>query len=106
VLEDQAVTQCQTDHPEHDLEMASDVAELQPTVQESLTDAVTTSNVVNHDVECLAKPRKPYTPNKIAGAYAYRGALVIKLDRKAHAKSITLSAKDVAMLTSIFGDVA
>lgn len=81
-------------------EMASDVAEIeQPTVHEPLTGG-------HHDAECRAKPRKPYTPNKIAGAYTYRGALVIKLDRKAHAKSITLSAKDMAMLTSIFGGTA
>lgn len=95
------------DHFSHAEDMASDVAEIeQPTVQESLTAAITTSNVVNHDAECRARPRKPYTPNKIAGAYAYRGALVIKLDRKANAKSITLSAKDMAMLTSIFGGTA
>lgn len=95
------------DHSEHDLEMASDVTEVnQPLAKDCISIALETSNVVNHDAECRAKPRKPYTPNKIAGAYTYRGALVIKLDRKAHAKSITLSAKDMAMLTSIFGGTA
>jgi hypothetical protein len=70
---------------------------------------VTTPNVVNHDAECRGKPRKPrkpYTPNPIAGAYSYRGALVIKLDRKASARSITLSARDMAMLVAIHGNMS
>lgn len=81
------------------LEIASGVVEAE---KETF---VTTSKAVNNGVENRAKPRKPYTPNKIAGAYMYRGALVIKLDRKANAKSVTLSAKDMAMLTSIYGDM-
>lgn len=101
VLEDEAVTKGPADHSSHAEEMASDIAEI-----EQPAASVTTSNVVNHDAECRAKPRKPYTPNKIAGAYSYRGALVIKLDRKAHAKSITLSAKDMAMLASIYGNMS
>lgn len=52
-------------------DMTYDIAEIE---------TATTSNVVNHDAECRDKPRKqsrPYTPNKIAGAYSYRRALVI-----------------------------
>lgn len=81
-------------------EMASDVAELEQP-------ATATPNVANHDAESRAKRKqaKPYTPNRIAGAYSYRGSLVIKLDRKASARSITLSHKDMAMLTSIYGNV-
>ena len=85
--------------PESDQEMASDIAELE---------TVMTPNVVNHDAECREKPRKqtkPYTPNKIAGAYSYRGAMVIKLDRRANAKSVTLSPQDMAMLVAIHGNM-
>ena len=97
-----AVTQEMTveaDQSEDNLEMASDIAELE---------TVTTPNVVNHDAECRdkpRKPRKPYTPNRIAGAYSYRGAMVIKLDRRANAKSVTLSPQDMAMLVAIHGNM-
>lgn len=46
---------------------------------------------------------KPFTPNRIAGAYEYRGNLVIKLHRSASAKSVTLSRKDFQMLAQIYG---
>lgn len=49
------------------------------------------------------RPRtKPYTPNRIAGAYVHRGNLVIKLDRRTNAKSITLQAGDFAMLEGMY----
>lgn len=48
---------------------------------------------------------KPYTPNRIAGAYVHQGNLVIKLGRRTNAKSITLQAGDFAMLEGMYRGV-
>jgi hypothetical protein len=70
-----------------------------PTTPENLT---MTEKAVNP----LAQPRKPYTPNRVNGFYRHRGNIVIKLDRRASAHSVTLSPADLSMITSLMREDA
>lgn len=44
---------------------------------------------------------KPFTPNQILGAYVNDGNIIIKLSRRANARSLTLSSKDLALIASL-----
>lgn len=49
-----------------------------------------------------AKQRaKPYSPSAINGCYVHNGNVVVKLDKRHNARSITFTPDDIALLQAI-----